>query len=120
MYDFRRITLFCLENRLSKQKITKFSKNLGGRSWPLCSPMATPMDAVPRRRVIMGAPNQCRERPMAAGAVISPNNVPSTSFNIEHMLPKDFSFEYGGDKLASYPGRHPTSLRPCAAHVTIN
>jgi len=30
MYDFRRITLFCLEKRLSNHKMTIFSKNLGG------------------------------------------------------------------------------------------
>jgi len=30
VYDFRRITLFCLEKRLSKHKMTIFSKNLGG------------------------------------------------------------------------------------------
>jgi len=30
MFDFRRIILFCLEKRLSKHKITIFSKNLGG------------------------------------------------------------------------------------------
>jgi len=30
MFDFRRITLFCLEKRLSKHKMTIFSKNLGG------------------------------------------------------------------------------------------
>jgi len=29
MFDFRRITLFCLENRLSKHKMTIFSKMLG-------------------------------------------------------------------------------------------
>ena len=33
MYDFKRITLFGLEKRLSKHKMTIFSKNLGG--WPL-------------------------------------------------------------------------------------
>jgi len=38
MRHFRRITLFCLEKkRLSKQKITIFSKNLGG-PWPFCPP----------------------------------------------------------------------------------
>jgi len=37
MFDFRRITLFCLEKRLSKHKITIFSKNFGG-SWPFCPP----------------------------------------------------------------------------------
>jgi len=30
MFDFRRITLFCLEKRLSKHKVTIFSKILGG------------------------------------------------------------------------------------------
>jgi len=30
MLDFRRITLFYLEKRLSKHKMTIFSKNLGG------------------------------------------------------------------------------------------
>ena len=30
MHEFRRITLFCLEKRLSKHKITIISKNLGG------------------------------------------------------------------------------------------
>jgi len=30
MFDFRRITLFCLEKRLSKHKMTIFSKNVGG------------------------------------------------------------------------------------------
>jgi len=35
MFDFRRITLFCLEKRLSKHKITIFSKNLRGAKAPL-------------------------------------------------------------------------------------
>ena len=56
---------------------------------------------------------------MAAGAPKSPNNVTSTFFNLEHMLPKDLSYEYRSDKLASCLGRHLTSLRPCTAHVTI-
>jgi len=29
MFDFKRITPFCLEKRLSKHKMTMFSKNLG-------------------------------------------------------------------------------------------
>jgi len=32
MFDFRRVTLFCFEKRLSEQKMTIFSKNL--RAWP--------------------------------------------------------------------------------------
>ena len=34
MFEFRQITLFCLEKLLSKHKMTIFSKNLGG-TWPL-------------------------------------------------------------------------------------
>jgi len=34
MFDFRRITLFCLEIRLSKNKMTIFSKKLGGCKAP--------------------------------------------------------------------------------------
>jgi len=40
MFDFRRITLFCLEKRLSKQKMTIFSKNVGGMAF-FVPPMAT-------------------------------------------------------------------------------
>jgi len=42
MFDFRRITLFCLEKRLSKHKITIFSKNLGG-AWSFVPHLSTPM-----------------------------------------------------------------------------
>jgi len=36
MFNFRRKTLFCLEKRLSKHKMTIFSKNLG--LWPIWPP----------------------------------------------------------------------------------
>jgi len=42
MFDFRQITLFCLEKRFSKHKITTFSKNFGGAMDPL-TPLATSM-----------------------------------------------------------------------------
>jgi len=42
MFDFNRITLFCLEKRLSKQKMTIFSKHFGGHGL-FGSPRATPM-----------------------------------------------------------------------------
>jgi len=42
MFDFRRITLFCLETRLSKGKMNIFCKNLEG-AWPFWPPLATPM-----------------------------------------------------------------------------
>ena len=42
-----------------------------------------------------------------------PNNIASTFFCTVHLLPKDLGFEHGGAKLASCPGRHLTSLRPC-------
>jgi len=38
MFDCRRIILFCLEKRLSKHKMTIFSKNLGGSTAPLAPP----------------------------------------------------------------------------------
>jgi len=38
MFDFRRITLLCLEKRLSTQKMTIFSKNLGEGMAPLAPP----------------------------------------------------------------------------------
>jgi len=43
MLDFRRITLFCLEKRLSKHKITTFSKNFGWCHGPSGPSLATPM-----------------------------------------------------------------------------
>jgi len=42
MFDFRRIKLFCLEKRLSKHKMTMFSKNFGGHG-PFGLSLATPM-----------------------------------------------------------------------------
>ena len=42
MFDFRRIALFCLEKRLSRHKMTKFSNSFFGGMAPLC-PLATPM-----------------------------------------------------------------------------
>jgi len=39
MFDFRRITLFSLEKRLSKHKMTIFSKPFGGHGPPLATPM---------------------------------------------------------------------------------
>jgi len=38
MFDFRQITPFCLEKRLSKHKMTIFSKNVGGAMAPLAPP----------------------------------------------------------------------------------
>jgi len=46
MFDFRRITLFCLEKRLSKHRITIFSKNFGEGVAPFAPPLATPMFTV--------------------------------------------------------------------------
>jgi len=42
MLDFRQITLFCLEKRLSKHKMAIYSKNLGGHG-PFGPPLAAPM-----------------------------------------------------------------------------
>jgi len=45
MYDFRRITLLCLEKRLSKHNMTICSKNLGGHG-TLSPPLAMPIRSV--------------------------------------------------------------------------
>jgi len=50
------------------------------------------------------------------GAPKSPNNV-MCNFSI-HLLPTDLRFEHGGAKLASCPGRHLTTLRPCQGGKT--
>jgi len=42
MFDFWRITLFCLEKHLSKHKMTMFAKIWGGHG-AFGSPLATPM-----------------------------------------------------------------------------
>ena len=42
MFDFRRLTLFCLSKRLSKHTMTIFSKHFGGPC-PLWPPLAIPM-----------------------------------------------------------------------------
>ena len=47
----------------------------------------------------------------------SPKNVASTFFNTVNLLPKDLMFEQGGAKIASYPGRHLTSLCPCRSSL---
>jgi len=43
----------------------------------------------------------------------SSNKFTSTFFSTVHLLPKELRFKHGGAKLASCPGRYPTSLRPC-------
>jgi len=40
----------------------------------------------------------------------------NTFFNTVNLLPKELRLEHGGAKLASCPGRHLTSLRPCMRH----
>jgi len=63
------------------------------------------------RGVTRGA--QLLGRRITTGMPKSLNNVTSTFFNTAHLLPKKLRFEHGGAKLASCPGRHLTSLRPC-------
>ena len=44
MFDIRRITLFCLEKRLSNHKMIVCSKNLGGHGF--FGPLSTPMPKI--------------------------------------------------------------------------
>jgi len=59
-------------------------------------------------------------RRITARAPKSPQNVTSTFFNTVNLLPKELRFEYAGAKFASCPGRHITSLRPCASQNESN
>jgi len=63
--------------------------------------------AIPR------APSHYRGAKSLRAASKSPNNVTSTFFDTIHFLPKNLNFEHVGAKLASCPGRHLISLRPC-------
>ena len=58
------------------------------------------------RQITVGAPNDC-------GGAEKSQIVTITSINAEHLLPRDLRFEHWGARLASFPGRHITSLRPC-------
>jgi len=61
----------------------------------------------------MVAPNHYGGRRITAGTPKSPKNVTSTFFNTINLLSKELRFEHRGAKLASCPGDHLTSLRPC-------
>ena len=69
--------------------------------------------AIPRAPGHYGGAKSLRGVPNGWGASQNPNNVASTFFNTRHLLLKDPTFEHGDAKLASCPGRHLTSLRPC-------
>jgi len=60
-------------------------------------------DAIPRHRVTMGVPNQCRGHPMAAGVPKSLNNVTSTSFNIELNVYERAQFRIWGRQRCFLP-----------------
>jgi len=40
-------------------------------------------------------------------------------FNTVHLLRKDLSFENGGAERLSWPGRHPTLVRPWTGHMQL-
>ena len=58
MFDFRRITLFCLEKRLSKHKMTIFSKNLG-RSIVLLAAPGYAYDGTSQRYTVLNLNTIC-------------------------------------------------------------
>jgi len=60
-------------------------------------------------------PNHCGDAEWLREAPKRPNNVTRSFVNTVNLLPKYFRFKHGGDKLASCPRRHLTSLRPCSA-----
>jgi len=84
------------------------------------------------RQFTMGALNYCRGVEWLLEVPKSPNNVISTFFNTVNLPSKELRFAHGGAKLRPwgrrfdhggaefvfFPGRHLTSLRPCASwHV---
>jgi len=56
---------------------------------------------------------------MSAGDAENPSNFTSTFFNTVNFLPEDLTFEHGGTKRASGPGRHLTSLCPCVKRTQM-
>ena len=56
MFDFRRITLFCLEKRFSKHKMTIFSKHVGGHG-PFDTPWLRPWAVTPPTIFVSGQNN---------------------------------------------------------------
>jgi len=83
------------------------STNLAKRIWCTCKP---------RQQGCSEGGNEAQfsGRRITAGTPKSAKNVASTFFNALILLPKDLRFKHWGAKLASCPGRHLTSLRPCA------
>ena len=51
MFDFRRIALFCCEKRLSRHKMTIFSRNFGG-AWPLWLSLGYAYDYTAERTIV--------------------------------------------------------------------
>ena len=74
---------------------------------------------IPRAPDHHGSAESLRGSEMSAGDVENPSNFTSTFFNTVNFLPEDLRFEHGGAKRASGPGRHLTSLRPCAKRIQM-
>jgi len=68
--------------------------------------------AITRASNHSGGTDILRGRRMTAGTPKNLNHVTRTFFNTVHLLPRDLRLEHGGVKLASYSGRHVTTLRP--------
>jgi len=67
--------------------------------------------------IILRAPNPYGRAELLLEASKSPNDVTSTFFHAVNLLPKELRFDHGGAKLASCPGPHLTSLRPCTVQA---
>jgi len=68
---------------------------------------------IPRAPNHRGGAESPRGRWITVEGAENPSNVTNTFCSTVNLLAKELRFEYAGAKLASCPGHHLTSLRPC-------
>ena len=136
MFDFNRITLFCLEKRLSKQKMTIFSKHFGGHGL-FGSPRATPvllgniqqpwtvvrpygnsqffLSPMERRRQPGPGPHEFRPGPLTAGQTCSRKVPAVTKSALLHNAtkPPGSCSQRSGETLEISQGRLTAFLPSC-------
>jgi len=67
----------------------------------------------------MGAPNHCGGCRMTAESAEKSQQCLKYLLQYSTFASENLSFEHGGAKLASCPGRYLTSLRPCVVVICI-
>jgi len=107
MFDFRRITLFCLEKCLSKRKMTIFSKILGG-PWPLQPPWLRLWSLI--FRYILKGMSDGHERRKGSGGPWPPLGFEIWYLAVNFAVEKCFSLSVGVGKMKFHhcwsPGKY--------------